>query len=146
MTSVTINGSLVGGSAPYSGTLELGGNVTTLAILGDVRGGDASSSGNISVEGTATTVTINGSLIGGRGHYSGNLSGLTLTNVTINGSIRGGSATGLTSLIESGTVRTQLRLGTLTLGGSLIAGRDDTNGEFHRNGAIFSLGEMALSL
>jgi hypothetical protein len=53
----------------------------------------------------------------------------------IGGDLVGGNASGKAELIESGFIRAK-RIASLTLGGSLIGGRDDTTGQFNNNGAV----------
>jgi len=55
--------------------------------------------------------------------------------VTIGGDLVGGSATGNQDLTQSGYV-TAGRIGNLTIGGSVIAGVNQTSGNFANNGAI----------
>jgi hypothetical protein len=47
----------------------------------------------------------------------------------------GGGAAGTFNLTDSGAIRAR-RIGRLTIGGSLIAGTDNTSGQFSRNGAV----------
>jgi hypothetical protein len=58
-----------------------------------------------------------------------------LTTVTITGNIQGGSIGGSASLRDAGIVQAG-RIGTMTLGDSLIAGTGTTSGSFVNNGAI----------
>ena len=107
-------------------------------MTGNVVGGTGDDSGQIFSPGNLASVTIGGSLIGGSGsNSSGTVVAALgeLTTLTINGDIRGGSASGSASLFYSGGVFAS-RIGTLTLGGSLIAGVDSTSGIFEDNGAI----------
>jgi len=109
-----------------------------VTITGSLVGGAGDSSGQVSSVGNLTSVTIGGSLIGGSGaNGSGNIVAAfgELTTLTINGDIRGGAASGSVNLTSSGGVFAS-RIGTLTLGGSLVAGVDSTSGTFRDNGAI----------
>ena len=143
LASVTIGGSLMGGSGPNSGLVNSVSDMGAVNVTGDVRGGGGLFSGTIKTEGTSTSganltsVTIGGSLIGGTASLNSGtiLAAGDITTVTINGNIRGGSATGAASLTRSGYVQA-LRVGTLTIGGSIIAGTDATSGTFSENGAI----------
>src|SRR5262249_61311103 len=55
--------------------------------------------------------------------------------IVIGRNVVGGSAAGITDLAESGFVHAK-RIASLTIGGSLIAGTDNTTGFFASNGAI----------
>ena len=57
------------------------------------------------------------------------------TTLSIGGSIQGGSASGGATLTYSGSVKAN-RIQNLLVGGSVIAGTDNTTGVFKRNGAI----------
>ncbi len=76
--------------------------------------------------------------MGGIGSNSGSVivSG-ELTSATITGNLIGGNASGTAVLVGTGTLDAG-RIGTMTLGGSLIAGIDNTTGLYHENGAILA--------
>jgi hypothetical protein len=136
LASATIGGSLIGGEGAMSGRLYSGSDMGTAKITGDVRGGAGVGSGSVvAVFAKMTSLTLGGSLTGGSGEGAGVLSAGEIMTLAIGGNIYGGSATGVADLSYSGAVLAQ-RIGTLTLKGSLIAGSDDTTGEFELNGAI----------
>ncbi len=136
--NLTVNGSVVGGVGNNSGTISAGpvngATGTLVKVLGSIRGGSGTDSGLLSV-GNLTTLTVNGSLIGGTGDRSGRIAAITVNSLTINGNIQGGSATGSADLTDSGSV-TANSIQTLLIGGSVIAGTDNTTGTFERNGSL----------
>jgi hypothetical protein len=140
---VKIGGSLNGGAGANSGFIGSQFDMGSVNIQGDVRGGAGQFSGTIITFGTLTTsanlasVTIGGSLIGGSAALNSGtiLVAGDLTTLAITGNIRGGSASGAASLTRSGYVQA-IRIGTMTIGGSMIAGTDNTSGTFSENGAI----------
>lgn len=143
LASVTINGSLIGGSGPNSGLVNSIRDMGAVSVKGDVRGGGGLFSGTIKTEGTfattanLTSVKIGGSLIGGTASLNSGtvLAAGDMTTLSITGNIRGGSATGTANLSRSGYVQA-IRIGTMTVGGSIIAGTDTTSGTFSENGAV----------
>jgi hypothetical protein len=132
--SVTIGGSLIGGSAPLSGMISSNGVIGNVTIAGDVQGGDGPSSGVISSK-VLKNVTIGGSLVGGVGDSSGSLlSDVSTGKVMIAGDLlagAGGDAGGIGSnhdiagvsiggSIRDGTIRVGGKLGPVMVKGSII--------------------------
>jgi hypothetical protein len=113
--SVTVKGSIIGGSASGSGQVRMG-NAKSVLIGGSIIGGDLDSG----------SATYNGAL----NHYSG-----TIGSITIGGSIIGGSVSGSGSLLESGALSLQ-NAGSVLIKGNVIAGEDNSSGTLSRSGAI----------
>jgi hypothetical protein len=90
--SVTIGGSLIGGSTLRAGGIECSGDIGTVKIGRDLQGGTAEGAGYIkSVSGKIASITIGGSIVGGLG-------------------------------IDAGGIRAEVSLGSIKIGGSLIGG------------------------
>jgi hypothetical protein len=132
--SVTIGGSLIGGSAPLSGMLAANGVIGNVVIAGDVQGGDGPGSAVITAP-VLKNVTIGGSLVGGSGDSSGAiLSSISTGKVSIAGDLlagTGGDAGGIGSnhdiaavsiggSIRDGTIRVGGKLGPVMVKGSII--------------------------
>ncbi len=103
LTSMTLGGSLIGGSNTFAGGWQM--IVPTITIGGDVIGGSVDYSGFINC--SPKTLTIGGSLIRGTATDSGELNG-SVSKVTIGHDVRG--PINLSSF------------GTLTIGGSILPG------------------------
>lgn len=71
--SITIGGSLVGGTAVNSGSIISSGDIGPLKIGHDMEGGSGDRTGQIRARGSLGTVAIGGSLVGGAGNNSGEL-------------------------------------------------------------------------
>jgi hypothetical protein len=134
IASVAVGGSLTGGTAGTTGLISAGGDLGPVSVRGSVVGG-ADFSGMIVGSGKIASLAIGGSLVGGA-DFAGRVSaGGGIATLTIGGDIRGGSASGTTSLNQSGYVGAK-RIGALTVGGSVVSGTDNTSGAFANNGAI----------
>jgi hypothetical protein len=131
--SVTIGGSLIGGSGSNSGEIFSFGNMGPVKIRHDVQGGSGLDSGFISSGGTLASMAIGGSLIGGSGDESGEIfNSAGMGPVKIGHDVHGGSGAG------SGFITTVGNLVSVTIGGSLNGGSGVTSG------VIFSNGNMGL--
>jgi hypothetical protein len=132
--SVTIGGSLIGGSAPLSGMIASNGVIGNMTIAGDVQGGDGPGSGVISSK-VLKNITIGGSLVGAVGDSSGSiLSDVSTGKISIAGDLlagSGGDAGGIGSnhdiagvsiggSIREGTIRVGGKLGPVMVKGSII--------------------------
>ncbi|HEV7405508.1 MAG TPA: hypothetical protein VGO11_21365, partial [Chthoniobacteraceae bacterium] len=149
--SVTLGGSLIGGTDSYTGEIRGGAGLGPVRIAGDVRGGAGAQSAFIASTtgfgpdlGDIASVTIGGSLLGGGGANSGEiLSSANLGAVKILHDVRGGDGN------ESGKLDSAGKLTSVTIGGSLIGGAGseityvDPNSIIHR-GAVFSVGDLGL--
>ncbi len=156
IASVTIGGSLIGGSVRFSGALaaagslgpvKIGGDLiggsgiasgnlqapslTSLIIGGDLRGSASEEGGTVFIQGGAGKVTIGGSIIGGGGAASGRLfiSG-SLDSLTIGGSLIGGGGD------SSGEANAVGGIGNVTIGGSQIGGKGVFSGSLTVGGSI----------
>jgi hypothetical protein len=127
---VKIGGDLVGGAGSFSGYLQAG-SLTSLTIAGDVRGSGGEASGTVLINGSAGKVTIGGSLIGGSGNSSGYIQvGAGLASLTLGGSILGSSGQ------FSGAVQSFSGLGTITIGGSQMGGNGAASASLFTAGSI----------
>jgi hypothetical protein len=91
--SISIGGSLVGGSEYKAGHINVIGGCGSLKIAGNVVGGSGTFSGYCVIAGVLGPVTIGGSIIGGTGDNSGLVispSGNAAGDVKIGGSLYGG--------------------------------------------------------
>lgn len=133
IASITIGGSLENGGIK-TGRIFANSDIGTLKVIGNVVGA-TDSSGSILAGGKIGSVTIGGSLIGGGNSAGRVFAGGEITTLTIAGNLVGGSAGGNQSLSQSGYVEAK-RIATLTVGGSVIAGVNNSSGLFLNNGAI----------
>jgi hypothetical protein len=102
MTSVTIGGSLIGGSAQGTGEISSSDGMGPVKIAHDLIGGSVTGAANL--EDTGIIINRNGQI----------------ASITIGGSIISGIDTSSGLLRESGTIRSGGDLGSLTVKGSLI--------------------------
>ncbi|MDX2081831.1 MAG: hypothetical protein SFU53_13690 [Terrimicrobiaceae bacterium] len=131
ISSLTIGGSLVGGTGDRSGFVEAGANIGLVTIGGSITGGDGDSSGFLRSFGNLTSVLVTGSLTGGEGENSGairsegNIGTVVIGNGANPGSITGGGGE------LSGTVTAAERINAVTVGlisGNLQGGSGDESG------------------
>jgi hypothetical protein len=104
-------------------------------IAGDVTGGSAVNTGSISAGGTLAGVYIGGSLVGGSASSTGEVDAQGAIGPVWIGRDLVGGASGTQDLMRSGEIHGR-RIASLTIGGSLIAGSNNTAGVFEQNGAI----------
>lgn len=117
--SLNILGKLVGGDAPDSGRIELGG-VLTSAKIGALIGGAGSQSGSLHA-GAAVTITITRSIVGGSGHGSGSVTiDGSVSNITVNGDVRALEAG---AGVDSASILAETNIGKATIKGDLAGGR-----------------------
>lgn len=141
--AVSVGGSVIGGSNTDSGRVDFLDAVASFKVKGSIIGGAGSSSGLVRVAG-AGAVTIGGdivgvSAIGGDITDSGVFKGISkpIKSLKIGGSIIGGSVSGTGDLIRSGTVDLGGSVtGSVTIGGSIVAGVDDSSGTVSGNGSV----------
>ena len=130
IASVTIGGSLIGGSVRVSGVIGASGTLGPVKIGGDILGGTAFASGFLEAAGL-TSLTIAGEMRGSSGEFSGAVViGGNVGKVTIGGSLIGGGGGASGRLFVSGS------LDSLTIGGSLIGGGGESSGEANAFGGI----------
>ncbi len=118
LASVSVGGSLIGGSGTRSGSIRSAQDMGPVTIGVDVIGGDSRDAGSIQADTNLVSVTIKGSLLGGTGENSGLVwSNLSLGPVTITGNVVGGNGGR-----DSGRISSFGSLGAVTIGGSLTGG------------------------
>ncbi len=126
--SVSLGGSVLGGSgATGNAQILSGGPMGSVTIGGDVLGGPAPLSGFIQSGDTLVGVTIAGSLVGGVGGGSGEIFAMKdLGFVRIGHDFVGASlqAGAIKSMVQSGFIGSGGRIGSISIGGSIIAGVD----------------------
>lgn len=129
LAAVKIGGSIVGGGD--NSAVIRGGEMGPVRIAGDLVGGLGDNSAKIVSDGNLASVTIGGSIIGGVGDFSANVvSAGALGALKIAVDLRGGTPTngGDPSIDGSGYVEAQ-RIGSVFIGGSIVAGSDFTAGD-----------------
>jgi hypothetical protein len=138
LASVTIGGSLIGGSGYDSGEIFSTGDVGSVKIGGDIIGGTIDDSGQVTVRGKLTSLTLGGSLFGGTSDSTGVISGAVIGTINLGRNLVGGSIASTTGTLDrSGYVESQDRLAAITVGGSLFAGWDtSTGGSLTKNASI----------
>jgi hypothetical protein len=123
LASVTIGGSLVGGTNTDSGEIR-SADMGAVKIGHDVKGGSNTSAGSILAGGNLAGVIVGGSLIGGSVSFSGQIaSSSDMGVVKIGHDVLGGSG------IDSGRIDSDGKLAGVTVGGSLIGGSNTDSGE-----------------
>lgn len=132
VSSFTVLGGIFGGSGEGSGSFQASDGIVSKIQVGsstqaaNLTGGTGVGSGLL-LTGAVSNMTIFGDVIGGSANRTGGIEVLTsLGKSSIMGDIRGGNATGAT-LLESGYINTG-SIGTLTLNGDLIAGKNNGTG------------------
>ncbi len=136
--SITIGGSLIGGSGGLSGGISSSGDMGVVKIGRDVRGGSGSNSGRLGAGGALGSATIGGSVVGGTNTGSGAVFAIhDFGTLKIGGDLIGGSITGTASMDASGFIQSNFgRIGSVTIGGSIIAGTDSSSGALTNNASI----------
>lgn len=120
--SLTIGGSLIGGSADQTGYIRAAGKIGPIVVGGNLIGTGFLETGTISSAGAMGDVTIKGSLLGGSGQQSGAVfSGAGMGIVKITGDLRGDGSL-------SGSVRAETGAVSVSVGGSLLGGAADESG------------------
>jgi hypothetical protein len=121
--SVTVGGSLIGGSDTDSGSIRAGGNIGAVAIGQDMQGSSGQFSGMITSNGKLASAKIGGSIIGGSGQFSGLITcNGDMGAITIGRDLQGGSGG------ESGAIQANSKLASAKIGGSVIGGSFDDAG------------------
>ena len=138
IASVTIGGSVIGGSDFETGEIKSGGDMGPVKIGGDLRAGTSGISGIIEAPaGNIASVTIGGSVIGGAASSTGKIvaNDGTIGAVKIGRDLVGGSVTGADTANGTGYIQGQ-RILSVTVGGSIIAGTDTSVGTLTQSGSI----------
>ncbi len=136
LASVTIRGSLVGGSGDQDtttrdGQIFAGGDIGSVKIRHDVAGGSGKYSASIASEGAVFGVTLGGSLVGRSRFFSGAIVARDLGAVKIGRDLLGGTGGG-------GYMEGFDSVAGVTIGGSLVGGASNFDG------AVVSLGAGGL--
>ena len=127
-------GSLAVKNDVLGASVNVAGNIGTVAIGGSLIGSTVPDSGAILATGNIGTVKIGGSIVGAGGMRSGAVdAGGTLTSIRIGGSIFGGAG------VNSGLVESTLDMGTVFIGGNVVGGSDDHTGTVHGEAGIKSV-------
>jgi hypothetical protein len=121
--SITIGGSLIGGSTTESGKILSEGDMGAIRVGHDIQGGSGNSSGIIQSFSRLAGVTVGGSLVGGSNSDSGEvrISG-DLGAVKIGHDVQGGSGG------NSGIIVSFGNLAGVSIGGSLLGGSNGGSG------------------
>lgn len=136
--TISIGGSLEGGTAAFAGMISSAGSITSVNIGKDIRGNDGLDSASIYVTGGSVgTVKVGGSIIGGTGDASGAVyASVSIGSVTVGGDILGGAGD------YSGWVSSSTILGAVKLGGSLQGGGGTFSGNI--TAAVDILGSVSI--
>jgi hypothetical protein len=151
LASVSIGGSLIGGSASSSGLIQSSGDMGAVKIRRDVIGSTETDSGLIKSLGKLASVKIGGSLVGSTGANSGailitgDIGAVTIGHDLVGASIPA-SAVGVA--VSGAVISTSGRIASVSIGGSVLAGRDDSDvGTLANNATIrahFDIGSIAV--
>ena len=140
-----MGGSLVGGSASFSGQIYAQGNIGVVKIGGDIIGGSGASTGQISAGGSIGGILVGGSLQGGTYDAVTPLSSagsiVTGTNANFDGSV-GFIKIGKSLIGGEGNVSGRILIGntfngglkSLVIGGDLAGGNGALSGQVTVNG------------
>lgn len=145
ITSLRIDGSLIGKSAFSSAMITASGTLGPTIIRGNLHGGETFVSGQINIARGVESLTIGGSVIGGGENGAGtiNISG-PVRKLIIGGDVKGGYDAPGTGLIFATSIAK------LTIRGSLVGGidTDSSDGLFNAlsSGRILSdfIGELTI--
>jgi hypothetical protein len=139
ITSITIGGSVIGGSDNFGMQITSDGAIGPVKIGGDLQGGEGTGSGSIHGITGIASLNIGGSVAG----YSGPGSGSIYSNLGEIGNVKiGRSLTGGSGLI-SGRLYADQRIGNVTIGGDVVAGAGAQTGEVYCNAG--SMGALKVS-
>lgn len=132
LAGAKIGGSVIGGGiGPASGLIASDGDMGSIQINGSLVGGEGDESGRIASGGKLAKVTIGGSIVGGPGDFSGTLfSAGDMGVVKIAGDLRGGTPlNGANPSIDGSGYIEGARIASISIGGSIVAGRDFNPGD-----------------
>jgi hypothetical protein len=126
---IVIGGSLIGGAAPFSGSIRAdfaAASLTTVKIGRNLVGGAGDDTGAVLSGGAIKSITIGGDMIGGAGNRSGRISADVegIGAVTIRHDFRGGLGAGT----SAGEIFTSGGIGSVSIGGDVIGGSANRNG------------------
>ncbi|MEA3208175.1 MAG: hypothetical protein QOE70_1232 [Chthoniobacter sp.] len=138
MGAVTVGGSLLGGSGESSGRIQSGAGMGAVVIKGDIVGGTNGFSGQLFASGNIASVTLGGSLLGGNvpDPALDFVTGAIQSNGSIPGGVTiGGSVRGSNGDF-SGFIDADGSMGPVTIGGSLEGGAGTKSGSITVDGAL----------
>ncbi len=139
--SITIGGSLIGGSTSDAGRIFSDGAMGAVKVGGSIEGGSGQSSGQIGTNSSIVSIAIGGSLLGGRGSFSGQISAAgAIGAVKIGGNFKGADAAG-GSVADSGVIQGQ-RIASVTVGGSIISGTESGGFNVFSSGVIRAVDDI----
>ena len=137
---IDIAGSLIGGSAVKSGSIEAKGSIGKVTVGGSVLGGGGAESGRIWTEENMGTVTVLGSVTGGtdgKGSQdsgqifsAGNMGSVEIGTDFVPGHLIGGAGA------RSGLISSAANMGSVTIHGDVRGGTADDSGAIGSNGKI----------
>ncbi len=140
--TIEIGGSLIGGAADRSGSIQTSGSIETVKIGGNIEGGAGLGTGSIQSDlRSIKSVTVGGSLLGGAGDSSGQIrSSSVLGAVKIGGNVQGGGgATSGVIASFTGLGADDGGIGSITIGGSLLGGNGFQSGFIRSSGLLKSV-------
>lgn len=145
---ITVGGSVIGGTADYSGQIfSSGGSMGDITIKGDLIGGGGTQSGQISSFGKIGKIVIGGSVIGSSGQdavdrFSGSGSIISgrgapgdIPSITIGGRLEGGAGLGSGAIAVGTNVNHPSTVGALVIKGGVAGGAGTQSGAIWVNGA-----------
>ncbi len=144
---VKVGGSILGGEGTHSGEIHAETGIGYVKIKGDVKGGTGAQSGRIDSNDSINLLTIGGSLIGTKHDQTGEIrvsDNIDLLKIT--GDIRGGgsdSALVDSAIKDTGFVKAD-SIKVIKIGGSIIAGINDSAGTLINSGAIRMADELEI--
>ncbi len=147
--TVVVGGSVIGGIGPAAGYITTGETGMKLVKVGhDVVGGTAEGSGIVFSMTRLERVIIGGSLIGGSANATGLISSGDFISISVGHDIIGGTINGAESAEAAGTIFAYAftALATITVGGSIIAGQDNSSGALVDSGSLQLDGSYPINL
>ncbi len=121
LASLYVGGSIFGGAAADSGSIDVAGTITAAYIGGDLLGGGGAAAGSLTAA-RIGTLTVGGSIYGGGGVDSGLVSTSSfISKITVGGDVVGSDGEG------SGVISADA-IGTVTIDGSVIGGLGEASG------------------
>jgi hypothetical protein len=131
LASLTLGGSLIGGSNSETGRIYSFRALGAVKIGGNIEGGSGADSGQIFTFITLKSLTVGGSVIGGSAGGTGRVhSAFAMGPVKIGGNIEGGSGS------NTGEISSTTSIASLTIGGSILGGPNSASGNVFCGGPI----------
>lgn len=141
--------SLLGGSGANSGEIAAG-SIGTGTIFGSLQGGTANFTGGIDVTGAIGTLHIAGGITGGDSNGTsttdtGFVSASTIKTINVDGNITAGVDYG-NGLVNSGAINATVSIGSVVVGGAFQSGTLPANVQGTTPGALIAAGGKASGL